>query len=152
MLWRYSHLKWLSYYYGEFIMNEVNIVITFVWHLEHTVRWQILHCIPHGPKMEKRVRRQRKHTLRFSTSSLICTPTGKLSSSALVITDRIWTISSKVNESRSSACSIQVRSSINDLFQGPWPLLTRAVDPSPSNLDEVTLPLPWLSGSSTVQS
>lgn len=60
-----------------------------------------MHWTPHWPNMVKRVRKHRKHTLRRSTSSLTRTPTGNPSSSAFVITDRMCTISSSVNASRS---------------------------------------------------
>lgn len=83
------------------------------------MRWQSLHCMPHGPKKEKRVRRQRKQTRRFSTSSLTRTSMGSPSSSALVMTERMCTISARVTDRRSSPRSIQVCLSMKDLFHGP---------------------------------
>lgn len=87
---------------GTFEKCSVGIRI-FVWHLAQTVRLQSLQRMPRELMMPNFVRRQRKQIFRFSTSSLIWMPTGRLSSSALVMTERIWTISSSVSESRSAS-------------------------------------------------
>lgn len=85
---------------GTFAKCSVGIRI-FVWHFAQTVRWHNLQWTPRGPRSPNLVRKQRKHNLRRSTSSFIRMPTGRLSSSAFVITERIWTISSRVNDNRS---------------------------------------------------
>lgn len=71
-------------------------------HFAHTVRLHRVHLVPHGPKIPKRVFKHRKHTLRFSTSLLTWPSGANASTSAFVSTVRMCTISSSVNDRRSS--------------------------------------------------
>ena len=83
---------------------------TLVKHLAHTILEQSSHLHPRLKKPNLDFM-QRKQTLPFSTSSFIVPSSGKLSSSALVKTVRIWMSSSSVKSKVSRAvaqCSCNI--------------------------------------------